>query len=420
MAAFRSMSSSLLPEAVATTASDSTSLTVRSGHVHFNGARGSSAISCPRIEKSATLGGVRRPVFDRCSLFGSSSVRQSPLPVPGLSRRYAVAQPYPEGLGMEVEDEVGSEEVVGGCRVRHGELWNEDVRIHYVECGDKNGELVVLIHGFPNFWYVWKNQFQALAEAGYHVVAPDLRGYNTSSKPKDIENYGRCSVVSDMVHLIDELGGGKPATVVGHDWGGFVTWAVAEDFPDKVKKAVIANVPHTSVFSAVVRSSFRQMRRSLYIGFFQLPWLPEWQMGGRGFKGLKVLFSNTTFQPLDIDRHVRAYQNVGALKGAINYYRAAIRGHWSPGPRATIPIELPVDLIWGELDAFLGKELAVIPNTVASNAVIKFLPHCAHWPMWDDPKQFNALLLESLSSQHATSADQVHKSTVSANEDLVA
>ncbi|KAG0603279.1 hypothetical protein M758_10G081200 [Ceratodon purpureus] len=171
---------------------------------------------------------------------------------------------------MEVEDEEGFEEVVGGCLVQHGQVWNGDVKIHYVECGDKNGELVVLIHGFPNFWYVWKNQFLALAEAGYHVVAPDLRGYNTSSKPDGIQCYGRSAVVSDMVLLIDHLGNGKPATVVGHDWGGFVTWALAEDFPQKVKKAVLANVPHSSVFGSALRSSLRQIRRSWYIGIIPL------------------------------------------------------------------------------------------------------------------------------------------------------
>lgn len=150
------------------------------------------------------------------------------------------------------DDEVGTKEVIEGCRVQHGELWNGDVKIHYVECRDRNGELVidqpnraillgrstdacvsvllesltglgfvnfcclqvVLVHGFPNFWYVWKNQFQALAEAGYHVVAPDLRGYNSSSKPKGICNYNRRLVVSDIVRIMEQLGNGKPATVV--------------------------------------------------------------------------------------------------------------------------------------------------------------------------------------------------------------
>jgi pimeloyl-ACP methyl ester carboxylesterase len=237
------------------------------------------------------------------------------------------------------DDEVGTEEVIEGCRVQHGELWNGDVKIHYVECGDRNGELVidqpnlaflsgchstgrskdacvsvllesltglgfvnfcclqvVLVHGFPNFWYVWKNQFQELAEAGYHVVAPDMRGYNSSSKPKGIRNYSRRLVVSDIVRIMEQLGNGKPATVVsipftrlaqsfnqsgvsavshflkwqvGHDWGGFVAWAVAEDFPDKVKKAVTVNVPHTSVFAEAMRSNFHQLRLSWYIGKFQ-------------------------------------------------------------------------------------------------------------------------------------------------------
>lgn len=408
MAALRNCTLSLLAKAVATTSESS----VRFGRVHL-GARGSSHL----IERSRTMsGGLHARIIGQRPPF-ESSVSQ---PVPGQSRRYAVAQPFPEGWDMEVE-EGGSEEVVGGCLVQHGQVWNGDVKIHYVECGDKNGELVVLIHGFPNFWYVWKNQFQALSEAGYRVVAPDLRGYNTSSKPDGIQYYGRCGVVSDMVSLIDQLGNGKPATVVGHDWGGFVTWALAEDFPQKVKKAVLVNAPHSSVFGSVLRSSLKQMRRSWYIGFFQLPWLPEWLMTGNGCKTLKVALGIVPgFQPVDVERHVKAYEKAGVIKGAINYYRAAFRGYWpAVTPRST-PVELPVDLIWGERDDFLGIELAIIPSTIATNAVIKLLPHSSHWPMWDDPKQFNSVLLDSIRSHHATPADQVHDiPVVSLSEGLV-
>ncbi|KAG0582373.1 hypothetical protein KC19_3G054600 [Ceratodon purpureus] len=451
---------------VASPASGAASILATSSHVHFD-ASGSSEFSLyQRIESSESVGGFQRPVFGRRSRF-SSLVSHPPRHAPALFRCYAVAQPYPEDLEMDEgqDDEVGTEEVIEGCRVQHGELWNEDVKIHYVECGDKNGELVigqfclhfgchsflnelfrsdsvcfcyfseldrsslfvnisclqvVLVHGFPNFWYVWKNQFQALAGAGYHVVAPDLRGYNSSSKPKGIQNYSRRLVVSDIVRVIDQLGNGKPATVVGHDWGGFVTWAVAEDFPDKVKKAVIVNVAHTSVFAEALRSNLRQLRQSWYIGFFQLPWLPEWLMTHSNFKSLKAAFSGTTFQPIDIDRHVKAYGKAGAAEGGINYYRAAMRGHWAPAPSAPRPIrvELPVDLIWGELDRYLRKELAVIPKAIAPNAVVKLLPHCSHWPMWDDPKLFNALLLESLSSQRAISGDRVQSAAITSNEGM--
>ncbi|XP_024367427.1 uncharacterized protein [Physcomitrium patens] len=263
------------------TASGSKSISSTPRRLNFYTNRRIELSSYGRIGRSEIMNGPQPPVVGKKHFF-SWALRRPPPQISALSRSYAVAQPIPEELDMERDKEAGMEEVVEDCRVQHGELWNEDVKIHYVECGDKNGELVVLIHGFPNFWYVWKRQFLALAESGYHVVAPDLRGYNSSSKPKGIQHYGRCGVVSDMVRIIDGLGGGKPSTVVGHDWGGFVTWALVEDFPDKVK-AIFVNVPHATVFSEAVRSNFRQMRRSC-------------------FKTLRASFGNTKDQPEDIDR----------------------------------------------------------------------------------------------------------------------
>jgi hypothetical protein len=117
-------------------------------------------------------------------------------------------------LVTENQAEAGQEEVIGECQLQHGEILNGDIKIHYVECGKSDGDLVLLLHGFPNFWYVWKNQFQPLAEAGFHIIAPDMRGYNTSSKPTGVASYGRQPVLSDVVCIIDHFGAGKRAIVV--------------------------------------------------------------------------------------------------------------------------------------------------------------------------------------------------------------
>jgi pimeloyl-ACP methyl ester carboxylesterase len=153
---------------------------------------------------------------------------------------------------------------------------------------------VLLLHGFPNFWYVWKNQFQPLAEAGFHVIAPDMRGYNTSSKPIGVASYGRQPVLSDVVCIIDHFGAGKRAIVVGHDWGGAVAWALAEDYPSKLTKIVVVNSAHLSVLGQLMWTNFQQLWRTWYILFFQLSWLPEFVMSCRRYYNFNGF---TPFEP---------------------------------------------------------------------------------------------------------------------------
>ncbi|CAK9868072.1 unnamed protein product [Sphagnum jensenii] len=295
------------------------------------------------------------------------------------------------------------EEFIGQCRLRHADLLNGDVKIHYVECGNSDGDLVLLLHGFPNFWYVWKNQFQALAEAGFHVIAPDLRGYNTSSKPLGVTSYARQPVLSDIVCIIDHFGAGKRAIVVGHDWGGAITWTLAEDYPSKLRKIVVVNSPHFSVLDRAFRANLRQLRRSWYIFFFQLSWLPELFMSHTRYRSLRRLLELGPCRPLpaiDVARHVIAFSETGAVHSSINYYRAAYKGLWATKSGSKpVGIQLPVGIIWGEDDHYLGKELAEPPKSLASNVSITFLPGCSHWPMWDEPDHFNQVLLSHLARE---------------------
>ena len=146
-----------------------------------------------------------------------------------------------------------------------------DVRLHYVEAGE--GPLVVLLHGFPEFWFSWRFQIPALAAAGFRVVAPDMRGYNLSSRPAEVAAYDTDRLAADVRGLIRELGAER-ALLAGHDWGGAVAWITAMNHPEVVERLAILNVPHPRRMLQGLRTP-RQLAKSWYFLAFQVPWLPE-------------------------------------------------------------------------------------------------------------------------------------------------
>ena len=195
------------------------------------------------------------------------------------------------------------------------------IRMHYVESG--SGPLVVLLHGFPSSWYCWRHQIEALA-GSYRVIAPDLRGYNETERkgPYDIETLQR-----DVIGLI-EATGEESAHIVGHDWGAAIAWALAIEHPEAIRTLAICNVPHPVVFQKAIRRNPRQMLRSWYILFFQLPWLPEKLLSARGYRRLLDSIVGQcrpeTFS--DDDRAVMlSHLRRQGLAGGVNWYRAAIR-----------------------------------------------------------------------------------------------
>lgn len=288
-------------------------------------------------------------------------------------------------------------EMVGGCEVSHKNLIYGDISIHFVECGKLDGELVILVHGFPNFWFLWKNQFKALSEAGYHVIAPDLRGYNSSSRPIGVENYGVDQVSHDLLQLVDYCSEKRAVTMVGHDWGGAAVWGFAESYSDKLKGIIIVNSPHFDSFRSLYKNSLRQRLRSWYIVFFQLPVIPEAFLQFNRFWALRRVLKAGCLKGQseeDVDRYVEAFSSPGALTGMLNYYRAVHAGNWSK--MGGTHVRIPVKVIWGELDAYLDRQLATPPKTLVSNATVLLLPQVSHWPMWDDPQLFNQALLKFL------------------------
>ena len=281
--------------------------------------------------------------------------------------------------------------------VTHNQASVNGVRLHWVEAGE--GPLVVLLHGFPEFWYGWRNQIPALAAAGYRVVAPDLRGFGRSEKPAGAEHYRSEEVTGDVVGLIRQAGA-ESATVVGHDWGGAVAWLVALNHPQVVDRLVIANSPHPAVFMRALRSP-GQLLRSSYMALFNVPVLPELALRAGEFAALRwALRAGSrpgSFTDADLDRYAEAYAIPGALSGGLAYYRAMgraiARSRGRPVRNRTI--DAPTLVVWGADDPVLAPELAD-PGDRVPNRRVEMVPGAGHFVHADAADRFNELLLDFL------------------------
>ncbi len=280
--------------------------------------------------------------------------------------------------------------------ITHRFIPTNGVRLHVAEAGPQDGPLVVLLHGFPEFWYGWRRQIPALAAAGFHVVAPDQRGYNLSDKPAAVQDYATQILAADVVGLFDACGADR-ALLVGHDWGGGVAWTVAEQHPDRLRALAVLNCPHGQALREVLGRSPRQALRSWYMAAFQIPWLPEKLLGARGARRLGRAMRGTarrgTFSREDMTRYQEAWLQPGALTAMINWYRAGLR---HPAPRSPAAIEPPTLRIWGEQDTALGTEFIEPICRPCADIRVERLPDASHWVQHEEPDAVNALLVEFL------------------------
>lgn len=270
-----------------------------------------------------------------------------------------------------------------------------EVRLHFVEAGE--GPLVVLLHGFPEPWFGWRFQIAALAAAGFRVVAPDMRGYNRSSKPAGVAAYDIERLAGDVRDLIGERGAER-AFLAGHDWGAAVAWVTAMYHPHVVERLAIVNVPHPRRMLQGLRRP-RQLRKSWYMFFFQLPWLPERALSAGHWRALRRALERDTrpgaVSDADLDRYVEAWSQPGAATAMLNYYRAAFRGTPKQIERRIRPVSAPTRVIWGERDRFLGAELAEPDRADVPNLERVFrLPDAGHFVQLDEPERVSSLLVE--------------------------
>lgn len=279
------------------------------------------------------------------------------------------------------------------------------LQLHVAQAGPVDGPLLLLLHGFPEFWYGWRHQIPALAEAGYRVWAPDQRGYNRSDKPHGVGAYTVDKLAHDAAGLI-QAAGRQYAYVVGHDWGAAVAWWMALHMPEIVRKLVIINVPHPDVMARHLRHSLRQMVRSWYMGFFQIPWLPEtvlrWGNFQPALRALQRTSRPGTFTANDLDRYREAWSQPGAMTAMINWYRAAVRpqraahpdGDTSAEPPSptTNTITVPTLMIWGARDRFLGAEMAQPSVARCEDGRLVMIDTATHWVHHEEPDQVTRLI----------------------------
>jgi pimeloyl-ACP methyl ester carboxylesterase len=303
--------------------------------------------------------------------------------------------------------------------LEHRFIETNGIRLHCAV--DGTGPLVVLLHGFPECWYSWRHQIAALAPR-FHVVAPDLRGYNESEKPPGVGAYAMSELVADVRGLIHAFGE-REAVVVGHDWGGAIAWSLAMEHPEATRRLVVMNCPHPAIFAQHLRGNTRQLARSWYMFFFQIPWLPETLLGvSHAWAVGDAIRRSTVRQGTLGEDDVRQFRDAasrpGALRSALNYYRAAFRTpeamaswpawlrrfvHGAEPPAARERLEdwpkitAPTLLIWGEVDVSLGKELSLGTEALVDGPYeVKYIPLCGHWVQQEQPELVNNYLLDFL------------------------
>jgi pimeloyl-ACP methyl ester carboxylesterase len=275
------------------------------------------------------------------------------------------------------------------------------IKLHVFMAGPKDGQPIILLHGFPEFWYGWRKQIPALAKAGYRVVVPDQRGYNLSDKPKGIKSYRVTTLVADILGLIDALGYQK-VNLVGHDWGAAVGWELAIRHPGCLRRLGILNAPHPAVMlNFLRRGDPEQLRRSWYIFAFQIPWLPEhnlrkidWRNMVRALRGSGKIH---TFTNEDIAKYKIAWAQPGALTAMLNWYRAAAR-RWPSMPKNPC-IKVPTLMLWGMRDVALSHRMARLSMDYCSNGKLIFFEDATHWVQYEEAESVNQLLVEFLAEK---------------------
>lgn len=258
--------------------------------------------------------------------------------------------------------------------------------------------LALCLHGFPELNYSWRFQMPLLAAKGWRVWAPNLRGYGASSKPEGVRAYGLDHLTDDVAALID-VSGAKEVMLIAHDWGAIIAWAFAIRKLRPLVRLVIMNVPHPKVGLRELKH-WRQLRRSWYIFFFQLPRLPEWMMGAKGARGIKGAFYNMAVDksrfPSDVLKtYADAALRPGAITAMINYYRALVR-HRDSVDYGDYRVTVPTLMIWGEEDSALNIHCTEGTQEWVPDLTLHRLPGVSHWVQQEAPEAVNRILADWL------------------------
>jgi epoxide hydrolase 4 len=285
-----------------------------------------------------------------------------------------------------------------------------EVTLHVVEAGQ--GPLVVLLHGFPEFWWSWRHQLPALAAAGFRAVAVDLRGHGGSDRPPGIAAYGVARIAADVDALVGALGEERARAVVGHDWGGVVAYDVAVRYPGRLERLVVLNAPHPAVLPRGLLRGGQALRSAYMLGLV-VPGLAERALAASDGALVRRALRAFRCGPVsdeELEPYVAAAREAEWLRGGLAVYRAMaggllarapLVGRLAPMPPAPRPppsrgVDVPVLVVWGEADPFLAPHLAEPPREVVPDVRVERIPGASHDVMLDAPEQVNSLLVDFL------------------------
>jgi epoxide hydrolase 4 len=277
--------------------------------------------------------------------------------------------------------------------LEHQFFRSNGITLHTVTAGPSGGRLLILLHGFPEFWWGWRHQIPYLARAGYRVWVPDQRGYNLSDRPRQASDYNLDQLAADILGLA-EAAGEERFSVVGHDWGAAVAWWLSLRYPERLQSQVIINVPHPAIISRAIRQSYEQRLRSLYVALFQLPWLPEkllqWRDWQATWQAMQQSSRPGTFSEADGRQYRQAWSRPGVFSAMLNWYRALVQN--PPSMPANRRVSVPTLIIWGAQDKFLMPEMAQASAALCDDSRLVLVEEATHWIHHEEPALVNSLI----------------------------
>jgi epoxide hydrolase 4 len=273
----------------------------------------------------------------------------------------------------------------------------QDIEISFAQAGPPDGELVILLHGFPEYWGAWRKQVSRLADAGFHVVAPDQRGYGLSGKPSTIAAFDLDHLAADIIGLAGQLGH-RRFSLVGHDWGGLVAWWVASRDASVLRRMVVLNAPHPAVWREAMGQDWRQWLKSLYVRVMQLPRLPEVMIHQQNYQALTRALAPAKLEAGELEGYREAWAQPGALTAMINWYRAFLKKRLPAS--GTFAVSVPTLIIWGDRDPYAMPELAERSARLCSNVRVLHIPEATHWLHHEQPSRIGDLLAAFLSESN--------------------
>jgi pimeloyl-ACP methyl ester carboxylesterase len=277
--------------------------------------------------------------------------------------------------------------------LRFSRIATNGISLHVAQAGPADGPLVILLHGFPEFWFCWRSQIGSLGAQGFHVVAPDQRGYNLSDKPRGAVAYDLDELAKDILGLADYFGA-RTFLLAGHDWGGIVGWWLAQNYPDRVERFVSISAGHPAVWRERMESDPEQRRKSTYVRMFRMPWFPEYVVRRRNFEAIAGAITATarpgTVSDAELARYREAWSQPGAITGGLNWYRAILKRRFPNWKQ--IRIKVPTLAIWSDRDVYGDANLAEQSVALCDKGELIRLANATHWTLQDEPERINAIL----------------------------